>query len=197
MNAKYSTCCIWSAVLQWGWLRRSLDFDSYAPRGMWRNKSVSYMSSSMSQKSIIPSLIKCWMPIKCCQVQFKRHSLKAPYLLRARRATFEGGPLEGATGAFGVHAEDVGGSRRRSKPTSAPERHCGSNAAQTVVTLGKRWTSMSASSPFTPLRSAPTDKTHMATGDINHSMAYLTHRPFSSAAHPVIRINAADRLQPT
>lgn len=44
-------------------------------------------------------------------------------------------------------------------------------------------------SPLCGLR--PTDKTEIPTRDINHSMTHLTHRPLSSAEHPIIRLNAA------
>lgn len=37
----------------------------------------------------------------------------------------------------------------------------------------------------------PTDKTEIPGRDINHSMTHLTHRPLSSAEHPIIRLNAA------
>lgn len=52
-------------------------------------------------------------------------------------------------------------------------------------------TSLKVSGLLSPLCSLlPTDKTKIPAGDINHSMTHLTHRPFSSAGHPIIRLNA-------
>lgn len=52
--------------------------------------------------------------------------------------------------------------------------------------------SLTVSVHLSPLcRLQPTDKTGIPARDINHSMTHLTHRPFSSAGHPIIRLNAA------
>lgn len=61
-------------------------------------------------------------------------------------------------------------------------------ALQTITHL----TSLKVSRVLSPLCSLlPTDKTQIPARDINHSMTHLTHRPFSSAGHPIIRLNVA------
>ena len=47
------------------------------------------------------------------------------------------------------------------------------------------------SGPLSPLCSLhPTDKTEIPARDINHWMTHLTRTLFSSAGHPIIRLNA-------
>lgn len=58
------------------------------------------------------------------------------------------------------------------------------------------YTSVKVSMLFSPLCGLlPTDKTEIPARDINHSMTHLTHRPFSTAEHPIIRLNAASSYE--
>lgn len=69
-------------------------------------------------------------------------------------------------------------------------------SATSGILLDEGLTSLQVSGPLSPLCSLlPTDKTEIPAGDINHWMTHLTHTPFSSAGHPIIRLNAASSYE--
>lgn len=142
------------------------------------------------------------------------------YLLWVRCAPFEGGPFKGASLALSVHVVDwelksnwlIKGSlqsgarsgfsrtvsiRSRCKPyiSTAEPRHDNNLSINT-------WKNIKVSPSLKvlvhlspPCSSLLTDKTEIPARDINHSMTLLTHRPFSSAGHPIIRLNAASSYE--
>lgn len=82
-----------------------------------------------------------------------------------------------------------GGNRQNAQMPGLESRH--GNSLWIDTSNDQSLTSLKVAELLSPLCSElPTDKTEIQARDINHSMTHLTHRPFSSAGHPIIRLNA-------